>query len=79
MGNNCACQCPCPDGTEKSPPEEAKKAFTFPTMHNKVLLSLGTFCDNGYKVVLTKNKIFICYENNKYKSLQGDRDGTTGM
>ena len=26
MGNNCACQCPCPDGTEKSPPEEAKKA-----------------------------------------------------
>ena len=54
-------------------PEEAKKAFTFPTMHNKALLSLGTFCDNGYKVVLTKNKIFINYKNNKYKSLQGDR------
>ena len=43
--------------------KDEKVAFTFPAMHNKALLSLGTFCDNGYTVTLTKNKIFINYKN----------------
>jgi len=30
-------------------------------MHNEALLSLGVFCDNGYKVYLTKTQIFTTH------------------
>ena len=62
----------------KKLPKEVTKAHIFPTM-NKSLLSLGTFCDNDYTIILTKSEIEINHNVNKKLNLNGYRDTTTGM
>ena len=60
-------------------PSDVKQAHIFPDIKNKALLSLGTFCDNGYTVELTKDRINIISKTNNYFNLYGHRDHSTGL
>ena len=48
--------------------EEVTRAHIFPAMHNKALVSLGQFFDNGYEVHLTKTHIYISITSQTYPS-----------
>ena len=60
-------------------PTAVKRAHIFPGLHNKALISLGQFCDNGYEVQLTKDKIYINHITNNELSIEGNRDRMTKM
>ena len=60
-------------------PPPVKQAHIFPDLHNKALLSLGTFCDNDYSIKLTKNKIDITSNDNNEINLSGHRDQLTSL
>ena len=60
-------------------PEAVRHAHLFEEMHNKCLLSLGQFCDNGYEVHLTEHEIFITHMMDAALSLKGHRDPYSKM
>ena len=38
-------------------PRAELKTYLFPDIHDKVLLSVSSFCDHGYKVILKVKKL----------------------
>ena len=60
-------------------PLAVRQAHIFPSMRNKVLLSLGQFCDNGYDVALSQSDIHIIHHHDCSLSLHGTRDPSNGM
>ena len=51
----------------------------FPSMKDKVLMSLGKLCDNGMEAHLTKKDITITEEETKKEVMRGTRNHTNGM
>ena len=60
-------------------PIEVRSVELFPQMKNKLLLSLGQFCEHGYKVHLNKETIHINHLTDPSLSLTGQRSSTDGM
>ena len=58
-------------------PINARKCHIFPGLKNRILLSIGQFCDAGMTATFTATKLLI-YKNNEIL-LEGDRNHTTGM
>ena len=48
-------------------------------MHNKALLSIGKFCDNGYTVMLTKDKIKLKCNHDAKLIIERQRNKNNGM
>lgn len=58
-------------------PKSTRKYHIFPQMKNKVLLSIGQFCDTGYEARFTKHKFYVQKDNKL--ALEGDRMIENGL
>ena len=44
--------------------DNVTKTLIYSELQNESLLSMGTFCDDGYVAIFTKNNVFIIKNNN---------------
>ena len=58
-------------------PIKARKCHIFPHLKNKILLSIGQFCDAGMTATFTEEILYIYKDN--YIVLQGERSTISGM
>jgi hypothetical protein len=58
-------------------PKAARLCHIFPDLKNKVLLSIGQFCDSGFTATFTKSTLRIYRNDTVY--LQGQRSSTNGL
>ena len=58
-------------------PINARQCHLFPDMGSKALLSIAQFVDNGYKVILTTQALYMVHETNPSMSFEGTRDSVT--
>ena len=58
-------------------PKAATKVYLFPDIHDRLLLSVAQFCDNGYTVEFNNKYVFIL--ENREIILQGTRATVNGM
>ena len=60
-------------------PPSARLVHMFPGL-NKVLLSLGQFCDAGMKIILTEDKLVAVMDDDSQEVMfQGNRSTFVGM
>ena len=60
-------------------PSQARSCHVFPSMKDKVLISLGKLCDNGMEAHLTKKDMLMTEEETEKEIMRGKRNRTNGM
>ena len=58
-------------------PKAATKVYSFPDIHDRLLLSVAQFCDNGYTVDFNKKHVFIL--DKRKIILQGERAAANSL
>ena len=54
----------------------ARQAHVFPALQNKALLSIGQFCDDGFRILFDKDRVNVFKGDT---SILGTRDPTNGL